>query len=135
MGFNNLAAQSASVRAVGNGSMVLALNARAANDRSLSLGTPSFALSTTYGGASHSKTLTNYLITISLSPAGTGGTTTTSVNGTLSSSAFEFKSIAIATPVSFARSGTQAYPERFDYLQAALGARCQAALRERVRRP
>lgn len=116
LGFNNLVAQSSSVRSVGNGNLVVSVEARAANDQSLSLSTPSFALSTSYGGASYSKMLTNHLTTISLSPAGTGFTSSTAVSGTLSSSAFDSRFVTIATPASFVRSSALAYPSSGQFI-------------------
>ena len=110
LGFENLAAQSSTGRTVGNGSMVVALTARALNNQSVSISTQSFSLSATYGGVASTKALTNYLTSQSFSPAGSGFTSTTSSSGTLSSSAFELKSITVATPTPFVRSSTQAYP-------------------------
>ncbi|ABM35380.1 hypothetical protein [Polaromonas naphthalenivorans] len=110
LGFNNLATQSASLRTVGNGSLALSIDARAANDQSLVLRTSSLNLSSTYGTTTYSKTLTGYATSVELRPAGTGFTSTTSVDGTLSSSAFESRSISIATPVSFVRTSGQTYP-------------------------
>lgn len=110
LGFNNLAAQSSSLRTVGNGSVALSINARAANNQSLGLRTSSLSLSSTYGGTTYSKTLTSYTNSVELIPAGTGFTSTTSVSGMLSSSAFESKSIDFATPTSFVRASAQTYP-------------------------
>ena len=108
--FTDLAAKSSTVRSVGNGNLVLDLSARGANDQSLALSTSSFAVATTYNNASYSKALTDYKTSIVVRPAGTGAISTTAVSGTLSSTAFESKSIDITTPVSFVRAGTQAYP-------------------------
>lgn len=108
--FTDLAAKSSTALSVGNGNLVLDLSARAANDQSLALSTSSFAVATTYNNASYGKALTNYKTSIVMRPAGIGATSTTAVSGTLSSTAFESKSIDIATPVSFVRAGTQAYP-------------------------
>lgn len=110
LAFNNLVAQSASIRTVGNGNLTLSINARAVNDQSLGLRTASFALVTNYSGTTYSTALTNYQASENINPAGTGFTSTTSVSGALSSSAFESKFVTIATPISFVRSSTQNYP-------------------------
>lgn len=110
LGFADLAAKSSTVRSVGNGNLVLDLSARAANDQSLALSTSSFAIATTYNNASYSKALTNYKTSIAVRPAGTGASSTTAVSGTLSSTAFESKSISIATPTPFVRTSAQTYP-------------------------
>ncbi len=110
LAFDNLTAQSPSVTSVGNGSMAMALTARGSNDQSLSLGTPSFALSTTYGGTTYGKVLTNYETSVEERPVDSGFTSTVSVKGTLSSSAFESKSISVATPTPFVTTSGQGYP-------------------------
>lgn len=110
LGFNNLTTQSSSLRTVGNGSLALSIDARAANNQSLGLNTSRLSLSSTYGTTTYSKTLTSYATAVELRPAGSGFTTTTSVNGTLSSSAFESKTISIATLAPFVRASAQAYP-------------------------
>jgi hypothetical protein len=111
LGFNNLTTQSSSLRTVGNGSLALSIKANAASNQSLALRTSSLSLSSTYGSTTYSKTLTGYDTSVELRPAGSGlTTTTTSVTGTLSSSAFESKTISIATTAPFVRASTQAYP-------------------------
>lgn len=110
LGFNNLTAQSSSLRTVGNGSVALSIHARAANNQSLALRTSSLSLSSTYGATTYSKTLNGHETSVELIPAGAGFTTTTSVNGMLSSSAFESKSVSIATLAPFARTSAQTYP-------------------------
>jgi len=110
MAFKDLVAQSAAVRSVGNGTLVLDLNARALNDQSVALSTSSFEVATAYSSTSYSKALKNYQTSTTLAPSGLGATYTTAVKGTLISSAFESKFIDIATPVPFVRTGSQAYP-------------------------
>ncbi|MBK5205261.1 MAG: hypothetical protein JJD98_07610 [Polaromonas sp.] len=107
--FNQLTAQSASASITGNGSLTLSGSAKAANDQSFSLSIASFALSSTYGGATYSRSLTNYTLSDILSPAGTGFSST-EANGTLSSSAFESKFVTITTSEPFVRSSSQTYP-------------------------
>ena len=108
--FTELAAKSSTVRSIGNGSLVLDFSARAENNQSLTLRTSSFAVVTAYNNASYRKELSNYQTSIVLRPANTGTTSSTEVKGTLSSSAFESKSIDITTLVSFVRAGSQMYP-------------------------
>lgn len=108
--FNQLTAQSASASTTGNGSLTLSGSAKAANDQSFSLSMPSFALSSTYGGVTYSRSLTNYTTSEIRSPAGTGFSSSIEANGTLTSSAFESKYIIIATSVPFVRSNLQVYP-------------------------
>ena len=108
--FNQLTAQSASASTTGNGSLTLSGSAKAANDQSFSLSMPSFALSSTYGGVTYSRSLTNYTTSEIQSPAGTGFSSSTEANGTLSSSAFESIFVTIATSGPFVRSNLQAYP-------------------------
>jgi len=110
LGFNQLTTQSATQRTVGNGNLTLSIDARAANDQSLSLRTASLGLSSTYASTRYDKTLTNYASTITLSPAGSGLNSSASVNGTLSSSAFDAKSVAIETPSPFFTGSGQRYP-------------------------
>ena len=110
LGFNNLTAQSSSLRTVGNGSVALSINARATNNQSLVLRASSLSLSSTYGATTYNKTLTGYETSVELIPAASGFTSTTSVNGALSSSAFESKSISIATLTPFVRTNAQTYP-------------------------
>jgi len=109
LGFGQLSAQSATVRTVGNGNLALSIDARAANDQSLALRTSSLSLSSTYASTRYDKTLSGYASTSTLSPAGSGYTASTTVNGTLSSSAFGAKSVVIETLAPFVSSG-QAHP-------------------------
>lgn len=108
--FQNLAAQSTTERVVGNGSMSMNINARSGFDQTIALGIASFAITSTYGGATYNQTLKDYDTSLILSPSGSSATWTSSVRGTLISSAFDSKSVYIETPVAFVRSGTQSYP-------------------------
>lgn len=110
LGFDKLTAKSSAASTVGNGSLVVTIDARATNNQSVSISTPSFALDTIYGATTYTKTLTNYLASESVSPAGAGFTSSSSIKGTLNSSAFESKSITLETRTPFVRSSTQAYP-------------------------
>lgn len=106
LAFTNLSAKSSSATTTGNGSLTLSVSAQTAYDQSFSLNTPSFAASSTYGGATYSRTLTNYTASVVLNSL----SSSTEVNGTLASSAFESKSVTIATSGAFVRSLSQAYP-------------------------
>lgn len=108
--FTNLTAQLASDRIVGNGSLTLDLQASNYNAQTTKMSTSDFSLSSTYGGMSSTQTLQDYETNLKASPAGGSTNWTSSANGTLTSSAFESKSVRIATPVPFVRSGSQLYP-------------------------
>lgn len=108
--FNNFGAQVGLVRSVGNGTLVMSVDARAANNLFVALSTSSFGFSTVNSGITYTKSLTNYASSVGTSPAAGGVTSTTSTSGMLSSSAFDSKSVDIATPTPFVRAGTQAYP-------------------------
>lgn len=105
--FNNLVAQSASTRTVGNGHLLVSIEGRTANEGSLDLSTSDFSVASSYGGVAYSQSLSNYassIVTMSSS-------TSASTSGTLTSSAFESKSIAIKTLVPFVRVNSQTYPD------------------------
>lgn len=104
--FQNLTAQSANDRFMANGSMAMSLEATNYNAQKIELRMASFAISSTYGGATSNQTLTNYDTSLRMN----GSTWTSSANGTMTSSAFDSKSVAIETPVPFVRSGSQLYP-------------------------
>lgn len=108
--FTNLTAQSASDRVVGNGSISLDLQASNYNAQTTKMSTSRFSLASTYGGISSNQTLQDYETNLKVSPAGSSTNWASSVNGILTSSAFESKSVRIETPVPFVRSGSQLYP-------------------------
>lgn len=106
LAFTNLSAKSSSSTTTGNGSFELSVNARTSTDQSFTLKTKSFAASSIYGGATYSRTLTGYTVSVDLSAI----SSSTKADGTLASSAFESKSVTIATSAAFVRSTSQAYP-------------------------
>lgn len=106
LAFNNLSAKSSSSTTTGNGSFVLSVNARTSSDQSFALNTASFEASSLYGGTTYSRKLTDYTVSVDLR----SGSSSTKVNGTLASSAFESKSVTISTSPAFVRSISQAYP-------------------------
>lgn len=108
--FINFTAQSASDRAVGNGSLTMDVQASSSNVQTVKLSTPDFTMATTYSGAATSHTLQDYETNLQIGSTGSVTTWTSSVNGTLTSSAFDGRSVRIETPTSFVRSGSQTYP-------------------------
>ena len=110
--FQKLTAQSTAARVVANGSMTLNVSARSDFDQTIALAIASFAITSTYGGVTSRQTLTNYNSSLKVSLAGSVTNWTSSVKGTMTSSAFDSKSVSIDTPVAFVRSGNQAYPAR-----------------------
>ena len=110
LSFQNLTAQSATTRVVANGSMTMTVDARSDFNQSVALAIDSFAVSRTYAGVTSSQTLTKYNTSLKVSPTGSGADWTSSVRGILTSSTIDSKSVSIDTPLSFVRSGNQAYP-------------------------
>ena len=108
--YQNLEAKSTTARVMANGNMALTLSARSDFDQDVALAIASFAVTSTYGGATSSQTLTDYSTSLKIRPAASNVNWTTSVKGTLSSTAIDAKSVSIDTPVAFVRSGNQAYP-------------------------
>jgi len=110
MRFTNLSAQSASARVVGNGSLTLDVKATSYSTQTTKLSTSSFSSATTYNGSTYNQSLQNYETNLQTSPAGNSIAWTSSVNGTLTSSSFDSKSVRIATTTPFVRLDSQAYP-------------------------
>jgi hypothetical protein len=107
--FNDLVAESSLVREIGNGNLILSVDARFTFDESRSLSTSNFTLAGTYSGMAFSQRLTNYSYFYELTPKSANYPITTTVKGTLTSSAFGSKSITIETPVPFVTVNPQ-YP-------------------------
>ena len=111
MTFDNLTARSTSASSTGNGTMVLSLNAPTSSSQTASLKSTQFTTTSTYGSASYSRTLDDYTVVVdSNTQSFNNRSTTTAAAGTLTSSAFDSKSVTIATPVPFVRTFTQRYP-------------------------
>ena len=104
--FANLTARSATASTTGNGTMALSLNATTASNQIFTLNATQFSTTSTYGGATYSRTLENY--TVAVDKTATSSKTTAA--GTLSSTAFESKTVTIATPVPFVRVFPQTRP-------------------------
>lgn len=115
--FNDLVAESSSVREVGNGNLVLSVDARFTFDESMSLNTLNFTLAGTYSGVAYSRRLTNYSYFYELTPKFANYPITTAVKGTLTSSAFGSKSITIETQAPFVTVNPQ-YPHMMPDPQA-----------------
>jgi hypothetical protein len=104
--FANLTAQSAAASSTGNGTMVLSLNAPTSSSQTVSLKSTQFTSTSTYGGATYSRSLDDYTVFVDANTT----SSKTSAAGTLTSSAFDSKSVTIATPKPFVRTFTQRYP-------------------------
>ena len=104
--FTNLTARSAAASSIGNGTMVLSLNAPTSSSQSVSLKSTQFTTTSTYGGATYSRTLDDYTVVVDSNAR----SSSTTAAGTLSSSAFDSKSVTIATPVPFVRTFPQTRP-------------------------
>ena len=104
--FNNLTARSAAASSTGTGTMALSLNAPTSNTRTVSLKSTQFTTTSTYGGTTYNRTLDNYTVVVDSNAT----SSRTTAAGTLSSSAFESKTVTIATPVPFVRVFPQTRP-------------------------
>jgi hypothetical protein len=104
--FVNLTARSATASSTGNGTMALSLNATTTSNHTVTLKAPQFSTTSTYGGATYSRTLENYTVVVDE----TAASSRTTATGTLTSSAFESKTVTIATPVPFVRVFPQTRP-------------------------
>ena len=106
--FNNLTARSAAASSTGNGAMTLSLNATTTSNQVVSLKSTQFTTTSTYGGATYNRTLDNYTVVVDANAT----SSKTTAAGTLSSSAFESKTVTIATPVPFERVFPQTRPSK-----------------------
>ena len=106
MEYNNLSVKKGQEHVVGNGSIVTTLKATANNQSNQTLEAPSFNATYNFAGKSTRQGLSNYKATVDVN----AGATTTSANGTLTSSAFDSKSIRIETISPFVRKSNQANP-------------------------
>jgi hypothetical protein len=104
--FANLTARSATASSTGNGTIALSLNATTTSNQTFSLKATQFATTSTYGGTTYSRTLENY--SVAVDETATSSKTTSA--GTLTSTAFESKTVTIATPVPFVRVFPQTRP-------------------------
>lgn len=108
--FRNFAAQERANRYTANGNMGLALSARNSSNQDIVLSTASFALTSSYNGAVSSQTLTDYSTSLRVRSTGSGLSSVSSVQGTLTSSALESRAVNIQTPTPFSRMTTDPNP-------------------------
>lgn len=110
--YNNLSAVSSTSSVLGNGDITLTASANGVYVRSQSVSSTSFTANATYGTASYSRTLSNYSSTLAMAPNSPASAfkTTSSVKGTITSSALANKSVTIDTIVPFVRLSTDAFP-------------------------
>ena len=106
LGFNNLSAQSAAATTSGSGQVSLSVNAVSASEGSVSLAASSFSQTSVFGGTTYQRTLTSYQAYSNF----TSLATTTSVNGTVTSSALGGRSVSLATTTPFVRASGALYP-------------------------
>jgi hypothetical protein len=104
--FTNLTAKSAAASSTANGTMVLSLGVPTSNSSNVSLTSTQFTSTATYGATTYSRSLNDYTVAVDLN----GTSSTTKAAGTLTSSAFDSKSVLIATPVPFVRQLSQTRP-------------------------
>ena len=104
--FTNLTARSAAASSTGNGTMVLSLSAPTSSSQTVSLKSTQFTTTSTYGSATYSRALDGYTVVVDSNAT----SSKTTAAGTLSSSAFDSKSVTIATPVPFVRVSPQTRP-------------------------
>lgn len=110
--YNNLSAVTPTSSVYGNGEITLSASASAEYARTQSLGSTSFTARASYGTASYSRTLTNFKSALTMaanSPASMYKTSST-VDGTVASSALADKSVTMATITPFVRLNTNSFP-------------------------
>ncbi|WP_137895613.1 hypothetical protein [Ramlibacter sp. 2FC] len=112
VGFNHLTVQNSLLTSTANGAVAMHVMAAAENDLSIRLTTaPSFTESSTTGGATYSRQLSGYTVAETLTPAGaTAYSSSVTLDGSLSSSALEGRSVSIATQQAFVRNSSDLYP-------------------------
>ena len=106
----NFAAASSAGNATGNGRLDLALSSSGVNSGSVTVTAANISTLSNYGGVRSTRTLTDFTVRVVISPSGSGALTSTTVNGTLSSTALESKSITISTLGPFVKSSSARYP-------------------------
>lgn len=110
--YNNLSAATSVSTVSGNGDITLVANANGVNVRSQSVSSTSFTATATFGTVSYSRSIRNFSSTLTIAPNLPASTfkTTSSVQGTIASSALANKSVTITTIVPFVRLSTDAFP-------------------------
>lgn len=110
--YKNLSAMTSTSTVSGNGDITLAASANGVYARSQSVTSKSFTANASYGSTSYSRSLTNYSSTLTMAPNSPASAfkTTSSVTGTIASSALANKIVTIATITPFVRLSTNAFP-------------------------
>jgi hypothetical protein len=110
--YSNLQAATSAGSVSANGDLTLAASASGVNVRSQSVAASSLVSSATFGSTTYNRTLKDFSTTLAMVPNGAVSTfkTTSTVKGTISSSAFGGKSVTVATVTPFVRLSTDAYP-------------------------
>jgi hypothetical protein len=111
MTFTDFTVSSAQFTASAIGTLTLSINVTGVNMLSAAISTPSLTVSGTYAGVTRTRTLADYSATMTQAPDVTYGyVTSTTVSGSLTSSALSSQRIAFATPVPFVTRSTDSYP-------------------------
>lgn len=108
--YNNLTSGTAARTVTGNGDITLATVAAGVNYDDTTISSSSFTATANYSGTTYSRSLANYLATISVRPNGAGYIATTSISGMIASSALGGNRITIATVAPFVRISPNLYP-------------------------
>jgi hypothetical protein len=110
--YKDLSAVTTASTVSGNGDITLTATANGVYVRSQSVVSKSFIANASYGSASSSRSLTDYSATLAMAPNSPASTfkTTSSVTGTIASSALANKTVTIATITPFVRLSTDAFP-------------------------
>lgn len=111
MSLNNLVVSSASGTSSGNGTINMTLELPDNAHINTTLSMPSFSVSSNFAGAAYSRTLENFTVTVAVSEGLLGAVSaSTTISGTVTSSALAQKSITLSTPTAFKRTLPAAYP-------------------------
>ena len=111
MAFGNFTVTGSQISASVNGSLSLSLNVTGTHAYTSSISTPSLTVSGTYGGATRTRTLSNYAATSTQVPDATYTyLTSLTINGSLTSTALNSQTISYATTSPFVVRGTDHYP-------------------------
>ena len=111
MTFSGFNVSSSQFSASANGSLTLTVSESGVNTMSATVSTPSLSVSGTYAGVARSRSLANYLATITTASDQTNGHTTSyNMSGSVTSSALASQSISFTTPTPFVSLPADAYP-------------------------
>ncbi len=111
MTFGSFSVRNAQSSATVDGSLTFSIAANGVNSTSATVSTPSLAISGTYGGATRTRSLSNYSATFARTPNPSYTYVTTyTVKGFLTSSALSSQAISFATNTPFVTRNTNYYP-------------------------